>query len=214
MQQCRSVAVHIATTPELRLDPPSATVYRGQSLRIRCLSSDSDQGYGTLGYSWTRNNALFQSDVAAELWEDLYPDGSILKICNIQVIYSITRYLAVTYAWLLPCMWTIKRRNHSTHTRSPVYVCTHLCDGIFARIKNNLNEKTISAKISANAICKGGYSLAEKNVAFDIWYRHASRKCRTNEKFWFRSKKKKFGHFCSTRNIEISKIFPGSNVYL
>lgn len=87
MQQCRSVAVHIATKPELRLDPPSATVYRGESLRIRCLSSDSDQGYGTLGYSWTKNNALFQSDADAELWEDLYPDGSILKIYNMQVIY-------------------------------------------------------------------------------------------------------------------------------
>lgn len=87
MEQCRSITVNILARPELRLDPPSATIYRGESLRIRCLSSDTDQGYGTLGYSWTKNNALFQSDAETELWEDLYPDGSILKIKNIQVIY-------------------------------------------------------------------------------------------------------------------------------
>lgn len=84
MQQCRSTVVHISTSPELRLDPPSATVYRGDSVRIRCLSSDSDQ---TNGYSWTKNNALFHLDAETELWEDLYPIGSILKINNIQVIY-------------------------------------------------------------------------------------------------------------------------------
>lgn len=84
MQQCRSTVVHVSTRPELRLDPPSATVYRGDSVRIRCLSSDIDQSNG---YSWTKNNALFQSDAETELWEDLYPDGSILKINNIQVIY-------------------------------------------------------------------------------------------------------------------------------
>lgn len=86
MQQCRSTTVHIQSRPELRLDPPSATVYRGESLFIRCLSSDSDHSFGSkLGYSWTKNNILFQSDVRNELWEDLYPDGSILKITNIQV---------------------------------------------------------------------------------------------------------------------------------
>lgn len=102
MQQCRSTAVHILARPELRLDPPSATIYRGESLRIRCLSSDTDQGYGTLGYSWTKNNALFQSDAENEMWEDLYPDGSILKIKNIQVIYIhlMLRKIALQL-WLL-----------------------------------------------------------------------------------------------------------------
>lgn len=86
MQQCRSTIVHVLSKPELRLDPPSATVYRGDSVRIRCLSNDIDQSNG---YSWTKNNALFQSDAETELWEDLYPygSGSILKINNIQVIY-------------------------------------------------------------------------------------------------------------------------------
>lgn len=85
MQQCRSTKVQILGAPQLRVDPPSVTLFRGESLLIRCLSQDSDQQYGTLGYSWTKNGALFQSDSNAELWEDLYPDGSILKVKNLQV---------------------------------------------------------------------------------------------------------------------------------
>lgn len=86
MQQCRSTVVHVLAKPQLRVDPPGATIHRGESLRLRCISPDTDRrGNGTLGYSWTRNNALFQSDPDAEMWEDLYPDGSILKIHNIQV---------------------------------------------------------------------------------------------------------------------------------
>lgn len=43
-----------------------------------------------LGYSWTKNHALFHSDPEFEMWEDLYPDGSILTIKNIHksAIYS------------------------------------------------------------------------------------------------------------------------------
>lgn len=85
MQQCRSTTVHVLAKPELRVDPPSATIFRGESLRLRCISPGTDQTYGTLGYSWTKNNALFQSDPDMEIWEDLYPDGSILSIRNIQV---------------------------------------------------------------------------------------------------------------------------------
>ena len=102
MQQCRSIAVHVSAKPELRLDPPSATVYRGDSVRIRCLSSGIDQGKG---YSWTKNNALFQSDAETELWEDLYPDGSILKINNIQVIYI--HYTGCPFAILHPMFCSI-----------------------------------------------------------------------------------------------------------
>jgi len=90
MQQCRSTAVHILTAPQLRVDPPSATLYRGESLRIRCLAPGSDHRYyGKLGYSWTKNGALFQSDPMLEMWEDLYPDGSILNIKNVQVNLKI-----------------------------------------------------------------------------------------------------------------------------
>lgn len=88
MQQCRSTTIHVLAKPELRVDPPSATVYRGEALHIRCISPNSEQRYRTLGYSWTKNNALFQSDSETEMWEDLFPHGSILKINNIQVIYN------------------------------------------------------------------------------------------------------------------------------
>ncbi|XP_058449238.1 uncharacterized protein LOC131429205 [Malaya genurostris] len=90
MQQCRSTKVQILGAPQLRVDPPSVTLFRGDSLLIRCLSQDSDQQYGTLGYSWTKNGALFQSAPKSELWEDLYPDGSILKVKNLQksVVYT------------------------------------------------------------------------------------------------------------------------------
>lgn len=85
LQQCQSITVHVPVPPEIRIEPPSATVFRGESLRIRCRLSGIDQQYEQLGYSWTKNKVLFQSDPMNEMWEDLYPDGTILKINNIQV---------------------------------------------------------------------------------------------------------------------------------
>ncbi|XP_017042772.1 uncharacterized protein LOC108089159 [Drosophila ficusphila] len=86
VEQCRSLHIHIKSPPRLRVDPASVTLQRGDSLRVRCLSPGNDdiKRYAQLGYSWTRNGILFQSDAATAMWEDLYPDGSILKINNIQ----------------------------------------------------------------------------------------------------------------------------------
>lgn len=90
MQQCQSQRVFVQGPPKLQVYPSSATIYRGRSLRVRCLSTDSSDSltnanrHGTVGYSWTKNGALFQSDSSAEMWEDLYPDGSILKVKNVQ----------------------------------------------------------------------------------------------------------------------------------
>ncbi|XP_001356311.4 uncharacterized protein [Drosophila pseudoobscura] len=86
VEQCRSLHIHIKSPPRLRVDPASVTLQRGDSLRVRCLSPGNDdiKRYAQLGYSWTRNGVLFQSDTATAMWEDLYPDGSILKINNIQ----------------------------------------------------------------------------------------------------------------------------------
>lgn len=76
--------------PVIRLEPPSVTMFRGQSIRIRCLASQKNKIQEKLGYSWTKNHALFHSDPDYEMWEDLYPDGSILTIHNIHksAIYS------------------------------------------------------------------------------------------------------------------------------
>lgn len=59
-------------------------------MRIRCLASQKNQIQEKLGFSWTKNHALFHSDPEYEMWEDLYPDGSILTIRNIykSAIYS------------------------------------------------------------------------------------------------------------------------------
>ncbi|XP_061389752.1 uncharacterized protein LOC133324946, partial [Musca vetustissima] len=86
VEQCRSLHVHIKSPPRLRVDPASVTLHKGDSLRVRCLSPGNDdiKRYAQLGYSWSRNGQLFQSDPKTVMWEDLYPDGSILKINNIQ----------------------------------------------------------------------------------------------------------------------------------
>lgn len=52
-------------------------------MRIRCIASQSNAITERLGYSWTKNNALFHSDPQFEMWEELYPEGSILTIQNI-----------------------------------------------------------------------------------------------------------------------------------
>lgn len=59
------------------------TLFRGESMRIRCIASQSNPIKERLGYSWTKNNALFHSDPQFEMWEELYPEGSILTIQNI-----------------------------------------------------------------------------------------------------------------------------------
>lgn len=87
MQQCLSTRVFVQGTPRLQVYPSSVTIFRGGSLNVRCLSPGNDHQHGILGYSWTKNGALFQSDSKTEMWEDLYPDGSILKIKNILVSY-------------------------------------------------------------------------------------------------------------------------------
>lgn len=68
--------------PQIRLEPPSVTLFRGESVRIRCIASQINSIKERLGYSWTKNNALFHSDQEYEMWEELYPEGSILTIQN------------------------------------------------------------------------------------------------------------------------------------
>lgn len=90
LQLCKTIKVEVMEAPVIRLEPPSVTMFRGQSIRIRCLASQKNHVQEKLGYSWTKNHALFHSDPDFEMWEDLYPDGSILTIHNIHksAIYS------------------------------------------------------------------------------------------------------------------------------
>lgn len=88
---CETIKIEVLEPPIIRLEPPSISLLRGDSIRIRCLATQNNQIQEKLGYSWTKNHALFHSDPECEMWEDLYhPDGSILTIKNIykSAIYS------------------------------------------------------------------------------------------------------------------------------
>lgn len=82
-ETCKTIKVDILVPPQIRLEPASVTLFRGESMRIRCIASQSNSMKERLGYSWTKNNALFHSDSQFEMWEELYPEGSILTIQNL-----------------------------------------------------------------------------------------------------------------------------------
>ncbi|KAG5682683.1 hypothetical protein PVAND_012018 [Polypedilum vanderplanki] len=83
LEICKSIKIEVLAPPSIRLEPPSVTMFRGESMRIRCIATQQNPTSERIGYSWTKNNALFHSDPQFEMWEDLYPDGSILTIQNI-----------------------------------------------------------------------------------------------------------------------------------
>lgn len=92
-EECKSLVVRIVPAPSLKIIPRSQTLYKGDSLMIRCLTTNSNHnGLGVseqaqrqrLGYIWTKNDKLLQSRLGIEYWEDLYPDGSLLVIKNIR----------------------------------------------------------------------------------------------------------------------------------
>lgn len=83
LETCKTIKVDILMPPQIRLEPPSVTLFKGESMRIRCMAAQSNDRNERLGYSWTKNNALFHSDPQFEMWEELYPEGSILTIQNL-----------------------------------------------------------------------------------------------------------------------------------
>ncbi|XP_054277561.1 uncharacterized protein LOC128996328 [Macrosteles quadrilineatus] len=89
-QQCKSVVLEVLRPPQIRLDPITLTVEKGDQLTVKCTSPNELQHEDRFGYSWTKNNALFKMTPDLEFWEDLYPGGSILRIYNVQksAVYS------------------------------------------------------------------------------------------------------------------------------
>lgn len=113
-EECQSVVVRIVPAPSLKIIPRSQTLQKGQSLKIRCLTTNNNhrqpglvaggddyqqrqnirshsqqshsnqQPSNRLGYIWTKNDKLLQSRPGVEYWEDLYPDGSLLVIKDIR----------------------------------------------------------------------------------------------------------------------------------
>ncbi|BES95766.1 Hypothetical protein NTJ_08575 [Nesidiocoris tenuis] len=85
VQQCKSVHLSVIQPLNVVVAPMSSTVQKGSNLTLRCYTAMNNKpGRGKLGYNWTRNKALFPMVPGKEFWEDLYPDGSILKLRDIQ----------------------------------------------------------------------------------------------------------------------------------
>lgn len=59
-------------------------------MSITC-NAQNDGRPDKFGYNWVKNQELFPMNRQSEIWEDLYPAGSILKISNIQVILLFIR---------------------------------------------------------------------------------------------------------------------------
>ncbi|XP_068086168.1 uncharacterized protein [Anabrus simplex] len=83
MQQCKALRVEIMVRPEVRVSPMSITLEKGNNVNIKCMSPN-DQRHEKFGFNWTKNKALFRMIPGKEVWEDLHPSGSILKIYNAQ----------------------------------------------------------------------------------------------------------------------------------
>lgn len=53
-------------------------------MSITCLAG-AGRVHGALGFSWARERTLLPMAPGREVWEDLYPAGSVLKLYNVQV---------------------------------------------------------------------------------------------------------------------------------
>ncbi|XP_046478067.1 uncharacterized protein [Neodiprion pinetum] len=82
MEQCKSLTIDIRDEPNVRVVPMSATIEKGSSIQLKCLTPNM-RSIG-IGFGWSKNRALLKLEPGSEVWEDLFPAGSILKITNAQ----------------------------------------------------------------------------------------------------------------------------------
>ncbi|XP_012268584.2 uncharacterized protein LOC105693321 [Athalia rosae] len=82
MQQCKSITIDIREEPNVRIFPMSATIEKGNNIQLKCLTPNM-RSIG-IGFGWSKNRALLKLEPGSEVWEDLFPAGSILKITNAQ----------------------------------------------------------------------------------------------------------------------------------
>ncbi|KAF6206427.1 hypothetical protein GE061_017660 [Apolygus lucorum] len=86
VQECRSIYLEVVQAPSVQILPMSASLQKGENIDLKCVSAnelirpDGEQ----IGYSWTRDAGLFRLNLGQEVWEDLKPGGSILRVHNIQ----------------------------------------------------------------------------------------------------------------------------------
>ncbi|XP_015178454.1 PREDICTED: uncharacterized protein LOC107067443 isoform X1 [Polistes dominula] len=82
VQQCKSLYVQVKNDPDVKVTPMSITVEKGSNIQLTCTTPNMHST--GIGFGWTKNRALLKLEPGSEIWEDLYPDGSILKITNVQ----------------------------------------------------------------------------------------------------------------------------------
>ncbi|XP_076168545.1 uncharacterized protein LOC143147301 isoform X2 [Ptiloglossa arizonensis] len=82
VQQCKSIYVDVRDEPNVKVMPMSATIEKGGSVQLTCTTPNMPNI--EIGFGWTKNKALLKLEPGSEVWEDLYPAGSILKITNAQ----------------------------------------------------------------------------------------------------------------------------------
>ncbi|XP_076393047.1 uncharacterized protein LOC100882352 isoform X2 [Megachile rotundata] len=82
VQQCKSIYVDVRDEPNVKVMPMSATIDKGSSIQLTCMTPNMPNI--DIGFGWTKNRALLKLEPGSEVWEDLYPSGSILKITNAQ----------------------------------------------------------------------------------------------------------------------------------
>ncbi|XP_076291343.1 uncharacterized protein LOC143214329 isoform X1 [Lasioglossum baleicum] len=82
VQQCKSIYVDVRDEPNVKVMPMSATIDKGGDTQLTCMTPNMPN-IG-IGFGWTKNRALLKLELGSEVWEDLHPAGSILKITNAQ----------------------------------------------------------------------------------------------------------------------------------
>ncbi|XP_015605218.1 uncharacterized protein LOC107272516 [Cephus cinctus] len=82
VQQCKSVYIEVRDEPDVKIIPMSVTIEKGSDIQLMCMTPNM-RSIG-IGFGWSKNRALLKLEPGSEVWEDLYPAGSILKISNAQ----------------------------------------------------------------------------------------------------------------------------------
>ncbi|XP_057327446.1 uncharacterized protein LOC130668928 isoform X2 [Microplitis mediator] len=84
LEQCKSIYINVKDgPPHVKILPMSATIDKGNSIQLMCITSPNKESLD-IGFGWTKNRALLKLEPGHQVWEDLYPAGSILKIMNAQ----------------------------------------------------------------------------------------------------------------------------------
>ncbi|KAJ0173542.1 hypothetical protein K1T71_010691 [Dendrolimus kikuchii] len=82
-RRCRALRLAVLRPPDIQLVPSTLTVNKGDNVSITCLAG-AGRVHGALGFSWARERTLLPLNPGREVWEDLYPAGSVLKLYNVQ----------------------------------------------------------------------------------------------------------------------------------